>query len=118
MFIDEAHIHIKAGDGGPGCVSFRREKFIPKGGPDGGDGGNGGSVIFVADSSKDTLLDFSGKHHWNARNGQSGMGKKMAGVNGEDLIIRVPAGTLIYDNEHGILLADLDALGREVVIAR
>src|SRR4051812_18180844 len=77
MFVDEAVIQVKAGDGGQGCVSFRREKYIPKGGPDGGDGGNGGSVVFVADTSKGTLLDFSGKHHWNAPKGQGGMGKKM-----------------------------------------
>ena len=79
MFIDEAHIHIKAGDGGPGCVSFRREKFIPKGGPDGGDGGNGGSIVFIADEAKGTLLDFAGKHHWKADRGEAGMGKKMFG---------------------------------------
>ena len=109
---------MKAGDGGHGCVSFRREKFVPKGGPDGGDGGNGGSVIFVADSSKDTLLDFSGKHHWTAPKGQPGMGKKMFGVSGDDLIVPVPAGTLIYDADHNILLADLDHPGKQVVIAR
>jgi GTP-binding protein len=118
MFVDEAVIQVKAGDGGHGCVSFRREKFIPKGGPDGGDGGNGGSIVFVADSSKDTLLDFSGKHHWNARNGQPGMGKKMAGLTGDDLVIPVPPGTIIYDQAHDILLADLDELGKKIVIAR
>ena len=73
MFVDEAHIHIKAGDGGNGCVSFRREKYIPKGGPDGGDGGHGGSVIFVADPSENPLLDFSGRHHWKAPRGRSNM---------------------------------------------
>src|SRR5215204_1803564 len=108
MFVDEAQIHVKAGDGGNGCVSFRREKFIPKGGPDGGDGGNGGSVIFVADTSKDTLLDFSGKHHWKAPRGEGGMGKKMYGKAGEDLVIHVPVGTLIFDADHHTLLADLD----------
>jgi GTPase len=118
MFVDEAVIQIKAGDGGQGCVSFRREKYIPKGGPDGGDGGNGGSVIFVADTSKDTLLDFSGKHHWTAPKGQPGMGKKMSGMGGEDLIIPVPPGTLIYDAEHHILLADLDTPGKQVVVAK
>ena len=118
MFIDEAEIHIKAGDGGAGSVSFRREKFIPKGGPDGGDGGNGGSVIFVADSSKDTLLDFSGKHHWKAERGEAGMAKKMYGKHGEDLIIPVPPGTLIYDTEHNILIADLNEPGRKLSIAR
>src|SRR6266481_3208434 len=118
MFVDEALIHVKAGDGGDGCVSFRREKYIPKGGPDGGDGGHGGSIVFVADTSKDTLLDFSGKHHWNATKGQSGMGKKMSGLSGADLLIPVPPGTLIYDAEHGILLADLDAPGKQVVVAK
>ncbi len=118
MFIDEALIHVKAGDGGGGCVSFRREKFIPKGGPDGGDGGDGGSIIFIADSSKDTLLDFSGRHHWKAPKGEAGQGKKMAGHNGQDLIIRVPAGTLIFDADHGILLTDLTELEKPVVIAR
>ena len=80
MFVDEANIHVKAGDGGNGCVSFRREKYIPKGGPDGGDGGNGGSVVLQADPSKDTLLDFAGKHHWKAGRGVEGMGKKMYGA--------------------------------------
>ena len=75
MFVDEASIHVKAGDGGNGCVSFRREKYIPKGGPDGGDGGDGGSVVFVADLNKSTLLDFAGKHHWKAPRGEAGMGK-------------------------------------------
>ena len=118
MFIDEAEIRVKAGDGGAGSVSFRREKFIPKGGPDGGDGGNGGSVIFVADSSKDTLLDFSGKHHWKAERGEAGMSKKMYGKDGEDLIIPVPPGTLIFDTEHDILIADLNEPGRKLAIAR
>ncbi|QOV88573.1 GTPase ObgE [Humisphaera borealis] len=118
MFVDEAKIKVKAGDGGNGCVSFRREKYIPKGGPDGGDGGNGGSIIFVADIHKDTLLDFSGQHHWDAERGQSGMGKKMYGRGGKDLIIRVPAGTLIFDLDHGILLADMDTPDKQVVIAK
>ena len=118
MFVDEANIHVKAGDGGDGCVSFRREKYVPKGGPDGGDGGDGGSVVFVADPNKNTLLDFSGKHHWHAKSGQPGLGKKMAGPNGRDLLIRVPPGTLIYDTEHGILLADLDAPDKQVIVAK
>jgi len=118
MFVDEAVIQVTAGDGGHGCVSFRREKYIPKGGPDGGDGGGGGSVVFLADSSKDTLLDFSGKHHWRAAKGQPGMGKKMAGLSGQDLVIPVPPGTLIFDAEHQLLLADLDEVGRRVVVAR
>lgn len=119
MFVDEAHIHVKAGDGGNGCVSFRREKYIPKGGPDGGDGGNGGSILFVADPSENTLMDFAGKHHWTAPRGVDGMGKKMAGEGGRDLIIRVPPGTLIFDEDHDmILLADLTEIGKAVTIAR
>jgi GTPase len=118
MFVDEASIHVKAGDGGNGCVSFRREKYIPKGGPDGGDGGNGGSVVFVADPHKDTLLDFSGKHHWTAPRGEAGMGKKMFGKGGEDLVIPVPPGTMVFDLDQGILLADLNEPGRRIVIAR
>ena len=118
MFVDEAHIHVKAGDGGNGCVSFRREKYVPKGGPDGGDGGNGGSIIFEAASDKDTLLDFAGKHHWKAPRGEAGMGKKMFGEAGEDLIVKVPPGTLVYDEDHNILLADLDTVGKKIVVAR
>jgi GTP-binding protein len=118
MFIDEAIIHVKAGDGGAGCVSFRREKYVPKGGPDGGDGGNGGSVIFVADPNKNTLLDFAGKHHWKAPRGEAGMGKKMYGKGGEDLVIPVPPGTLIFDTEKQMLLTDLNENHKRVVIAR
>src|SRR5689334_21545255 len=118
MFVDEAIIHVKAGDGGAGCVSFRREKYVPKGGPDGGDGGNGGSVVFVADPNKNTLLDFKGRHHWHAPRGQAGMGKKMAGVGGEDLVIHVPPGTVVIDKEHGSTLVDMDAPGKRVTIAR
>ena len=118
MFVDEAVIHVKAGDGGNGCVSFRREKYIPKGGPDGGDGGDGGSIILEAASDKDTLLDFSGKHHWKAKRGEGGMGKKMAGLSGDDLVIRVPPGTLVFDAEHNLLLADLDTVSKRVVVAK
>lgn len=118
VFVDEAEIQVKAGDGGAGCVSFRREKYIPKGGPDGGDGGDGGSVIFVADVNKNTLMDFSGRHHWTAQRGQAGMGKKMYGKSGQDLIIPVPPGTLIYDRDTNLLLADLDVPGKRVTIAR
>src|SRR3982751_4260810 len=118
MFVDEATIHVKAGDGGAGCVSFRREKYIPKGGPDGGDGGDGGSVVFVADPNKNTLLDFAGRHHWKAERGQAGMGAKMYGKNGEDLVIHVPPGTMVYDLDQGILLADLDEPDKRAVIAK
>ena len=118
MFVDEANIHVKAGDGGNGCVSFRCEKYVPKGGPDGGDGGDGGSILLEAASDKDTLLDFAGKHHWRAKRGEGGMGKKMFGSRGEDLLIKVPPGTLVFDADHGILLADLDSVGKRVVVAR
>lgn len=118
MFIDRAKIVVKGGDGGHGCVSFRREKFIPKGGPDGGDGGKGGSVYFRVDPSVDTLLDFSGRHIWEAQNGQPGEGKNKHGADGQDLIIPVPPGTLVYDDEQNLLLADLDQEGMQVCIAR
>jgi GTPase len=118
MFVDEAEIHVRAGDGGNGCVSFRREKYIPKGGPDGGDGGDGGSVIFVADHNRNTLLDFAGKHHWFAQRGENGMGKKMYGKTGEDLVIPVPVGTVIHDLDKNVVLADLTKDGKRVVIAR
>src|SRR3954451_903951 len=118
MFVDEAIIHVKAGDGGNGCVSFRREKYVPKGGPDGGDGGNGASVILVADVNKNTLLDFAGKHHWRAPKGQAGMGKKMYGKAGEDLVIPVPIGTMVFDTEKQVLLTDLSEPGMRVAIAR
>lgn len=118
MFVDEAKIHVKAGDGGPGCVAFRREKYIPKGGPAGGDGGDGGSVHFEADPNKNTLLDFTGRHNWYAEKGQNGMGKKMAGASGRDLVIRVPPGTLIFDADFDILLADLDQPGKRVLICK
>jgi len=114
MFIDQAEIWIKAGDGGHGCVSFRREKFVPKGGPDGGDGGNGGNIYFQAVDNLDTLLDFAGKHHWQARNGQPGSGNNKSGANGEDLIIKVPPGTLIYDTDLDLLLKDMNEPGLKV----
>ncbi len=119
MFIDEAKIWVKAGDGGDGCVSFRREKFIPKGGPDGGDGGDGGDVWLEASADVDTLLDFAGRHHWRAQDGQGGSGANCAGLDGQDLIIKVPAGTQIYDEDLGeLLLMDLSEAGMKVRICR
>ena len=118
MFVDEAEIHVKAGDGGNGCVSFRREKYIPKGGPDGGDGGDGGSIVFVADHNRNTLLDFAGQHHWKAQRGGAGMGKKMYGKSGDDLVIPVPVGTVVHDLDRGTVLTDLSEEGRRVVICR
>jgi GTP-binding protein len=118
MFIDKAKIWVKAGDGGNGCMSFRREKFIPKGGPDGGDGGKGGSVYFEAVDDLDTLIDFAGKHHWHAQNGQPGSGSNKHGADGQNLIIKVPPGTLIYDAELELPLKDLNEIGMKVCICR
>lgn len=118
MFIDEAQILISAGNGGDGCLSFRREKFIPKGGPDGGDGGRGGNIYFQAVENLDTLIDFTGKHHWQAQNGQPGSGNNKHGANGQDMIINVPPGTLIYDTDLGLLLKDLNDIGIKICICR
>lgn len=115
--IDRAEIYIRAGKGGDGCASFRREKYIPKGGPDGGDGGDGGAVIVEADSNVETLLDFSGRHHWIAKNGQPGTSKNMSGRKGEQLIIKLPVGTLIYDRDSNILIKDLAEPGTCVCLA-
>jgi len=118
MFIDQAKISVKAGKGGNGCLSFRREKFVPKGGPDGGDGGRGGNVYFEVVENLDTLLDFAGKHHWNAENGKDGEGSNKYGANGKDLVIKVPAGTLIYDLDIDLLLKDLNKVGMKVCICK
>jgi len=118
MFVDEAKIRVKAGDGGNGCVSFRREKFVAKGGPDGGDGGNGGNVYFQAVKNLDTLLDFAGKHHWRAENGRPGQGANKHGADGADLVIRVPQGTAIYDTDLDLLLKDLVDTDEKVCICR
>ena len=107
MFIDSARIHIKAGKGGNGAVAFHREKYVPSGGPDGGDGGRGGNVIFVADDNLSTLMDFRYKKKYAASNGEDGAGKRCAGKKGEDLIIRVPRGTLIRSAENGYLIKDI-----------
>lgn len=118
MFVDMAKISIKAGKGGNGSVAFRREKYIPMGGPAGGDGGDGGSVIIVADEGLRTLMDFRYKNHYQAENGEDGRGKKQYGADGKDLYLRVPPGTLIKDKETGIVLADLKTGGQEYVAAR
>ena len=107
MFIDTADIHIKAGDGGDGAVSFHREKYVAAGGPDGGDGGRGGSVFFVADDTLSTLSDFRYKHKFEAQNGQPGSGKRCYGKSAPDLTIKVPRGTIIRDKETGRLIADI-----------
>lgn len=118
MLIDRAEIYVRAGNGGHGCLSFRREKYIPHGGPDGGDGGHGGSVFAVATPGVETLMDFSGRHHWIARNGQPGMGKKKHGADGEDLTLELPVGTLIYDRESDILIKDLCVPHERICIAQ
>jgi len=118
MFIDQAEIIVKAGDGGNGCVSFRREKFIPKGGPDGGDGGHGGSVYLTATPGVDTLLDFAGKHHWKAPRGEDGAGKNRYGKSGDDIALQVPPGTIISDVDHGLILKDLTVPNQTVCVAR
>jgi GTP-binding protein len=115
QFIDQAKIYVKAGDGGRGCVSFRREKYIPKGGPNGGDGGRGGHVIFKATRAINTLLDIRYQQQHLAERGQHGMGKNMHGKDGEDLIIPVPLGTLIKDLETDEILNDLTTEGQEFI---
>lgn len=117
MFIDKARIFIKSGDGGSGAVSFRREKYVPKGGPDGGDGGRGGDVIFEVDTSLHTLSDFRYKRHYVARNGEHGKGANKSGKDGESLVIKVPLGTLIYHAETGELLGDLVEPGQRQCLA-
>ncbi len=107
MFVDKAKIYIKAGDGGAGSVSFHREKFVNAGGPDGGDGGKGGDIVFAADESMRTLMDFHYQHKYVAQNGEGGRKKNQRGKNGDDLIIRVPPGTVIKDFETGHVAADI-----------
>ena len=117
-FFDEAQIEVYAGNGGNGCMSFRREKFIPFGGPDGGDGGRGGSVVVEADTNLNTLIDFRYQRVFRARNGEHGRGADCFGAGGEDMLLRVPVGTLIRDAESGEAVADLTAHGQRVVIAQ
>ncbi|HET6427355.1 MAG TPA: GTPase ObgE [Phycisphaerae bacterium] len=118
MFVDEAEIWVFGGDGGNGCVSFRREKYEPHGGPDGGDGGDGGSVYCETDDSVNVLMHLAGKHHWRAGRGAHGMGKKRYGRRGKDVVIRVPPGTILRDLEHGTVLKDLVHPGERVCIAQ
>ncbi|MDL2225280.1 GTPase ObgE [Eubacteriales bacterium OttesenSCG-928-M02] len=113
MFVDTARIFIKAGDGGGGAVSFRREKYIPAGGPDGGDGGQGGDVVFYVDASQHTLSDYAHKRTYKAPNGQPGQGRNMTGKTGEDLRIPLPLGTVVYDEETGAVMANMDAPDKE-----
>ena len=118
MFVDRAKINIKSGKGGDGCVSFRREPFVPEGGPDGGDGGKGGDVIFTVDNSLRTLMDFRYKRKYEAASGQNGMGRKKFGKSGEDLLIKLPPGTLVIDEKTGRVMKDLLKEGDSFVVAK
>jgi GTP-binding protein len=118
VFVDEIDIFVKGGDGGAGCVSFRREKFVPRGGPDGGDGGDGGSVWLEADPTLTTLLDFHYQRHYAGERGQHGKGANRHGAAGADLTLRVPVGTVVRDRDAGSPLADLTEAGQRVLAAR
>ncbi|MFA5527343.1 MAG: GTPase ObgE [Peptostreptococcales bacterium] len=118
MFIDRANINIKSGKGGDGSVSFRREKYVPDGGPDGGDGGNGGDIVFVADNNMRTLMDFRYQTKYKAADGEDGKKKKQFGKNSEPLVIKVPVGTTIIDEETGLIMADMIEDGQRFVAAR
>jgi len=117
-FLDEAKVYIRSGAGGNGCVSFRREKFIEFGGPNGGDGGKGGDVIVVAVEGLNTLIDYRYQQHFTAKNGGGGMGKDRHGANGADIVLKIPVGTQIYEEDGETLLADLTEAGQRVVLAR
>jgi GTP-binding protein len=118
MFIDKAKIYVKGGDGGNGIVAFRREKYIPEGGPSGGDGGKGGHVVFYVDEGLRTLMDFRYNKHFKAKRGEHGSGKNMHGKSADDVRVAVPAGTVIFDDDSGKVLADLTEAGHEYIVAR
>jgi len=118
MFVDRVTVYVKGGDGGAGCCSFRREKYVPKGGPNGGDGGDGGNVIVRAVAGTDSLADIVNRKHWRADDGGRGMSDNCHGRKSGDLIITVPPGTLIYDRDRGNILRDLTGAGDEVVVGR
>ncbi len=117
-FVDTARISVKAGHGGVGCVSFRREKFVPKGGPDGGDGGRGGSIILRANRHMTTLLDFHYKNQYKAKRGEHGLGARRTGKSAEDIVLEVPVGTVVRDTDTGKQIADLVQHEEEVIVAR
>jgi GTP-binding protein len=118
MFVDSITIEVEAGKGGNGCVSFRREKFMPRGGPDGGDGGDGGSVVVIAQPGVDSLSALVHRKHWRAKSGEPGGSSKCHGASSDDLVILVPPGTMVFDDKHGLLLKDLAEPGERVVAAR
>ncbi len=117
-FVDEASIKVEAGDGGDGCLSFRREKFVPQGGPNGGDGGDGGSVYLVVDEGLNTLIDFRHKRLFRAEQGQKGMGRECRGKDGDDLTIKVPLGTLVMDADTGEFIGDMTSAGKSLLVAQ
>jgi len=117
-FVDQTTVYVRGGDGGDGCMSFRREKFVPRGGPDGGDGGDGASVRVTADPNLSTLLDLVSRTEFRAENGRPGLSKNRHGANGRDLLIRVPVGTQITDEDTGLILVDLTEAHRTVVLAQ
>jgi len=117
-FLDQAKIYIASGKGGRGCVSFRREKYIEYGGPNGGNGGRGGDVIFITDENLNTLIDFRYQQHFKAKKGEDGKGKNQTGSGGKDLIIKVPPGTEIYNEDKNVLLADLTKKDQTIKLAQ
>ena len=117
-FVDQVRISVKAGDGGNGAVAFRREKFVERGGPSGGDGGNGGSVVLVADPQLTTLLDYRYQQHHRAKSGQHGMGSDRSGATAEDLVLKVPLGTVVTDAISGTQLCDLSSPGQRCAVAK
>jgi GTP-binding protein len=117
-FLDQAKIYVKGGDGGDGCISFRREKYIPRGGPNGGDGGRGGSVVARADEALNTLIDYRYRQHFRAQRGAHGMGKERTGASGADIELALPPGTDILDEDRETVLADLLSPGQTVVLAQ
>src|SRR5260370_6525072 len=118
MFVDEAKISVKAGDGGNGCVAFRREKYVPRGGPSGGDGGRGGSVYLEANPNDNTLLRYRYNREFKADRGRHGEGSNCSGVSGDDTVLKVPVGTLVFDSTGNVLLADLKRPGQRLLVAQ
>ena len=117
-FLDQAKIYVKAGNGGSGSASFRREKFDEFGGPDGGDGGDGGSIVLIAEENLNTLIDYRFQQHFKAESGQNGMGKKKTGKAGKDLILKVPVGTQIFEEDNNTLIEDLEIAGQKIIVAK
>jgi GTP-binding protein len=117
-FLDQCKIYLRSGNGGGGCVSFRREKFIPNGGPDGGDGGKGGDVWIEAVEGLNTLIDYRYQQHFKAKTGEHGKGRQMHGANSEDIVLRVPVGTEVFEEDHETLIVDLDVVGKRYLLAK